>query len=226
MVATPVAKSLSPSQQSAYVDTRARLFRGTIAVAIIYAVVSLLIILFAMFSELGAKVLTAVYPFTLTLVIGMILVILTLVLQVTSWMPEPEPTLVGKDICPDYWTVQPTSDTIVAKLPLTQQPYAKMQCISNSAIYTSTKPIPTEFSPSKAKGSDKANDLILLATEVNTPLTTDTAEKLSCQKIYPQYMAQWDSENWPGSPNAVRCEWAKTCGVPWSGVCPATATIN
>lgn len=47
-----------------------------------------------------------------------------------------------------------------------------------------------------------------------------TSSNIRCDVVYPMYMANKDAKFFPDNPNLLRCEYAKQCKIPWTGVCP------
>lgn len=45
--------------------------------------------------------------------------------------------------------------------------------------------------------------------------------KVQCDMVYPAFLANLDLNKYPDTPNAIRCSYATTCGMPWSSACPA-----
>lgn len=43
---------------------------------------------------------------------------------------------------------------------------------------------------------------------------------IRCDKLFPGYLSQQDKQNYPSSPNLLRCQYAQQCHIPWTGVCP------
>lgn len=50
--------------------------------------------------------------------------------------------------------------------------------------------------------------------------SSGTTKNLRCDKVYPQYMAAQDKQYYEKDPTQLRCEYAKQCNIPWTGVCP------
>ena len=46
---------------------------------------------------------------------------------------------------------------------------------------------------------------------------------LRCDKLYPGYLAKMDVQGFPETPNLLRCKYASTCRIPWTGVCPSNS---
>jgi hypothetical protein len=89
-----------------YTSERYKIYRGTIAVCIIYAAIALILILIGYFTEWGREfILGTILPFIATYIIGTIIVIIILAYSVSEYKPrkiDNRPTF-DNAMCPDYW---------------------------------------------------------------------------------------------------------------------------
>jgi hypothetical protein len=87
-------------------------FKGTIAVCAIYSAFCLLMLLTVMFSEKGSQFMSESFRmFTITFVIGLILVVTLLVIQVVMFKPKVLTTSpYDPAMCPDNWQLQKVTD--------------------------------------------------------------------------------------------------------------------
>jgi hypothetical protein len=89
-----------------YTAERYKIYRGTIAVCTIYAVIALILILIGYFTEWGRQfILGTILPFVVTYIIGTIIVIIILANSVSNYKPhkiDNRPTF-DNAMCPDYW---------------------------------------------------------------------------------------------------------------------------
>lgn len=96
-------------------------FMGTIMICIVYAAISLSILLFSYFTDVGRKLFTdSLKYFIITFVFGTIIIIIIMTLLVIEWKPEKRTDHVkeiqGIMTCPDYWKNEKVStDTINKK---------------------------------------------------------------------------------------------------------------
>ena len=227
--------ALSKQNEQNYLDQRQRSFKATIAVALVYAGIAVLVILATTLSQFGRTVLSGpAFPFVVTFVTCMIVIVLILFIVLISWKKPvaAEGGLVKGDYCPDYWMTYNSQPDAVQAMNTAQQPYGKITCIPNADVFPIITPDPlVEANINRPAtlaplGINPKHDLFYLLDDVNGTVDNPTAigasgAALSCSTIYPDYMAVWDSQNHPENPIAVRCEWAKQCGVPWTSVCPA-----
>ena len=223
--ANKTLQSMTAAQTAKFMDTRANLFKGTIAVATIYATLCLGILLIAIFSPTGRSVLTeSLFPFVVTFVIAMIVAVIFLVLQVMSWVPAAEDVMTNASSCPDYWNVGQTPPTTIQKMSSDKQGYPDLVCTPDATIgaggSSGAVGIGTTTTAT-AGGGTVADDLILMTNSMNGTAGIGT-DAMSCSKIYPHFMALWDAQYHPDAPNSIRCDWAKKCGVQWSQVCPGS----
>lgn len=89
-----------------YTAERYKIYRGTIAVCIIYAVISLILILVGYFTIWGRNfILGTILPFIVTYIIGTIIIIIILANSVSNYKPLKIDNRIGYDseLCPDYW---------------------------------------------------------------------------------------------------------------------------
>lgn len=102
-------------EMKVYNQERMSIYRGTITVCIIYAVIAFVLILLGYFTEWGREfLLGTVLPFVITYIIGTIVVIIILADWVAKYKPRKIDDRIGydSDICPDYWHLTEIDDTI------------------------------------------------------------------------------------------------------------------
>lgn len=93
-------------EMAAYTAQRYKLYSGTIAVCVIYAVIAFILILLAYFTVWGREfLLNTILPFIVTFIIGTIIIIIILAKLVSDYKPTKIDNRLGydNDICPDYW---------------------------------------------------------------------------------------------------------------------------
>jgi hypothetical protein len=236
MVVASVTKEAGSTMTAAelqqFNNTRAKLFKGTIAVACVYAFIALAIILSLIFLPQARAILGgSLYPFTTTVIIGMIVVIIVLVLQVMNWLPTTSGIQYGRSDCPDFWDLEPVEDTSSVYTAATdeQKPYLNYKCKPRNYLKNSNTVPSTTYSATK-DGKDAMNDLAYhtdsTGTGLNHVLGSNTADKISCNLVYPELLAARDASMYPDNPNATRCQWARVCGTPWTSVCPNVPPAN
>lgn len=248
---------LSDADAKAYIAKRAGWFKGSIAVCCIYGAFALALLLISLFSEAGKATLSGyMMPFTVTLIGGMIVIIVLLVIQITTFVPiaTPNNTYDG-DICPDYWTFKTLSKADVDSFGATSANKYLMKgvCVPNKQVYDFDRTLsgnPVSNAETNvynqnisvappgsggrnfhyasggtiAQATDPAKYTLFntFASENLGPngTTAITPGQLSCDWVFPNLLATEDQKNFPSTPNAMRCAYAKACGIPWTGVCP------
>ena len=207
---------------------RASLFKGTIAVIVIYGVFVLLMTVAGFISEKFRKmVFEGGFAFTVTLLSGIILVVILLLVQVlTASGAEDLPREIDNLLCPDYWELKRLTD---AELRLLNDPKArelgKFYCEKPNDSTAALVSIAGEPPASETK------ELKSVASKYNdtTNIGTSFDKKLTCSRLYPDYMAYADKTKFPNEPNKIRCEYLKYCAaaptnsrvISWPGVCPS-----
>lgn len=239
---------LTDAELAAYKMKRAQLFKGTIAVCVVYGVIALSILLFMWFSATGRAALVIDFsPFMVTFVVGMVVVIATLATAVASFKPQVHRSaLYDTPTCPDYWTIRKTPADAKALVNAgTDKHLMQYQCMPSSRVYdlsmgmtaTGMKPydIDTKIPVTNAFGhtwngaaatvplppapADRADRE--LKTAAATMYDADGhSGKLRCDLVYPQLLARDDATKFPEAPNTLRCRYAKTCKIPWTSACP------
>ena len=111
--AQPAQNNFSDAELAAYQIKKGSLFKGTIAVCVIYGVFAVLLLVIAFTDVRGRQMLSEDFlPFTITFVAGMIIVIIMLVIQITTFKPQKFETIMyDRDMCPDYWKAVPATQT-------------------------------------------------------------------------------------------------------------------
>jgi len=205
---------------------RMSLFKGTIAVIVIYGVFVLLMTLAGFISEkFRTMVFEGGFAFTVTLLSGIILVVVLLLVQVLSASAVDDlPREIDNLICPDYWELKRLPDN---EARLIKDPKAK-----ELSKYYCEKPndnqvgdISIASTPTK-----ELEELKSVASHYNNITAgggNNFTNKFTCSRLYPDYMAYVDKTKYPTEPNKVRCEYIKHCAaasnsriISWPGVCP------
>lgn len=208
-------QNLSKVQKEAYEIRRSKIFKGTIAVCVIYAVIATLILLVTLFTNFGKNVLAELlFPFTITIIAGMILIVLILGIAVTKYKP-PEITfdLYNSLSCPDYYKLKKVENSDLSLYPREKQPYINYRCEADTNVYPSTST--TIKSDNSLTGTTAPTQWTNYYNEINKSGVSKTT---GCDTVYPYLLANYSSLN--DVPNALQCEWSRQCNVPWSSVCP------
>lgn len=131
----------SDAELEAYNTERYSMYRGTISVCVIYASIALILILLGYFTQWGHDfILGTILWFTITYIIGTILIIIYLGYLVTDYKPHKTDTRVNysNDICPDYWKLVISNDTEYKDGAITSnvnQNLFKYKCVPDDKIF-------------------------------------------------------------------------------------------
>lgn len=133
--------NLTDAELATYTANKAAWFKGTIAVCVVYGVFAIGLLAIALSDVRGRQFLSEDFlPFTITFVGGMIVVIILLVIQITSFKPKHlETILYDREICPDYWKAIPsTKDDLAATTndgDSSAQQLMKMKCVPDPDVF-------------------------------------------------------------------------------------------
>lgn len=238
---------LSQADINTYNINKQRLFRFTIATCIIYGVIALAVLIITILSDTGNKLFTEeIQPFTLTFTGGMIFVIILLIVQIVTFKPKALTiNTFDKDICPDFWKLVPTdttNDTNYTSANTDAKNFMKYKCVPNNNIlninHQSTNSGPPKNSYGQSFSGGATNNIgngntqvSLNANPDNLALTKLIAANdfaagvgnttLQCNNVYPNYLAYktTSDKDIQNTPNALACEYAKQCGIPWTSQC-------
>lgn len=207
---------MSDDDAKAFITKRASWFKGTIAVCVVYGVLALGMLLLALFSEQGKSALTDyLLTFTVTFILGMIIIIVLLVIQITTFKPFLSGLdTISSDVCPDYWVMKKTPKGDIDSLGLSKSDSFLMnyRCEPNPNIFE-MEPVSgsinvyghTVATESNIKRKFVRNN-VAASTDTNSgdyKLLTNYAKdlgginavaggaqsKLYCDRIYPNFLA-------------------------------------
>ena len=130
----------SDAELVAYQAKKSTWFKGTIAVCVVYGVFAVALLAIAFMDARGRQLLSEDFlPFTITFVAGMIVVIILLVIQITTFKPQKlENLMYDRDMCPDYWKAVPaTKDEVDAGADddTTAQSLKKIKCVPDPDVF-------------------------------------------------------------------------------------------
>lgn len=204
--------SSTSAEDQAFQESKGRLFKGTIAVCAVYGFIAISILISMFFIPTSREVLGgSLYAFSITFVIGALLIIAFLMIQVYMYAPTPKrEDLANLILCPDYWQLEQTPEHVVKKFADADRPFVKYSCVPQASIYGNT----TAAVPS-TPGDSK---VIPVLTAFNEGKTNDV--RMDCNRIYPAFLAMKDKKDYPNKPNTLRCELSSRCpNMPWTNVC-------
>jgi hypothetical protein len=219
MAASSADMELTDKEKKEFEASKGRLFKATIAVNVVYGVIAL-VILFAIFlSQRAREVLTESFaPFTITFVVGMLLIIIWLIVVVKDFAPTKYSTMEQDALlCPDYFVLEKTPANVLSAIPAQYKPLAQYRCVPRSDVFgTTLSTTPPAFASNQT--------LAKVMTPFNAGANRAATTKFSCANVYPAYLHTQDIKN-PNNPNKLRCEFVKgtanTCNMlSWSSICP------
>lgn len=134
--------NLSKAELIQYEIDKRKLFRTTIAIAATYGVIALVLLIIAMMDTNGVSTLSTDFlPFTVTLIGGMLVILVIMVIQVTTFKPVKAKQADAPMVCPDYWLLSETdTKTDVDYLAAPQEAKARMRykCKPDPAVFDPT----------------------------------------------------------------------------------------
>jgi hypothetical protein len=128
---------LTDAELKAYQVNKAKWFKGTIAVCVVYGVLALILLFVAIFDLRGRQLLSDNFmPFTVTFVGGMIVVIILLVIQITTFKPKAfNKSVYDKDVCPDYWKAEAEKNELPATTETSDQYLMRTKCVPDTSVF-------------------------------------------------------------------------------------------
>lgn len=107
--------SLTMEEYNKYNSNKTNYYKGTIAVCVTYSVFALILLLLSIFSEKAKEVIgDTIMPFTITFVIGTIIIVVLLTIQITTFKPYiPDVKLYDRDVCPNHWNLEETPKALL-----------------------------------------------------------------------------------------------------------------
>lgn len=219
-------QTLTDEEKRAFDKQRADFFKGTIAVVVTYGTLIVIMSIIGFVNESARKLLFEDgFAFSVTLITGIILLVILLLIQVFTYNFKKENiNEVSNITCPDYWELKKTPQSQLdlitdAKVKSLSKYYCEQKGANKDPI-----PITTIDSPSKELKALKS-----VADSYNNIINLSTQSKITCDRLYPDYMAYMDKKEFPSEPNKIRCEYIKQCGIGtysnnnkivWTSVCP------
>ena len=194
---------------------RAAYFKTTIAICAIYGVIALFMLLIILFSKPGSDFLTEdARPFSVTFIGGLIIIVALLIVKIVTFKPSVlEKNPYDVNMCPDYWKMVPNP---VASNMGGDKYTMQYMCVPDTTKINYVNNI-------QNYANTNSNNLFGPGS-LGYRQSTANACNLNCSNVYPLYLAdasQLDTVNNPSKyPNLYQCEYAKSCGIPWSSMCP------
>lgn len=204
---------------------KSRMFKGTIAVSVVYGVIALLFVVLMFASERVKQVLGLdLFAFSITFIAGMLVIITMLVIQIVSFKKDKPSLPMDLYQCPDYWELVETPESVLNQLSEEDRAYAQYRCRPRGDVFSAK--VKTTSSPTVAGGQPK--ELSDAWATFNAKLPGDADAQISCSQVYPGWMAYEDRRVSPKNPSKMRCQYASYCGNTgaWTEVCGAAGTTS
>jgi len=230
--------AMTKEEQKVFDKARASSFRGSIAVMVIYGVFILVLGMVGVLSPTGRTfIFEENFAFTVTFIGGTLLVIILLLVQLLTYK-TPKRSVVETDslACPDFWELKKTDPAYLTENKINRdvQPWAKYYCAPKAGLVgigtTHLVGIGTDttLDSNYTDMVVKFNNAGGLSTGA---LITEVNARMTCNRIYPEYMNYMDNKAYPDEPNTLRCKFIEQCNgaanvgkgakISWLSVCPA-----
>lgn len=204
-----------------YEVNRSRMFKGTIAVSVVYGVIALLFVVLMFVSQKVKEVLGVdLFAFSVTFIAGVLVIVGLLVVQILTFKKDKPTVPLDLYQCPDYWEMTETPEAVLNKLPEADRAYAQYRCTPKPSVFSAK--VATVATPTDADNKKELKDAWMA---FNNKLPTNPNDQMSCQQIYPGWMAFEDRRVSPKNPTKMRCQYASFCGNTgaWTEVCGGVA---
>ena len=210
-------QELTAEEKRQFDMKRTSLFKGTIAVIVIYGALLLLLSLVGVFFETARQMIFSDgFIFTVTLMAGIVLVIIMLMIQVFTYKEAPKEVVAGENlVCPEYWELRKTP-----LLDMNRITDVKAKALSTYHCINPATPIFNSTTIKTAGATTEVTTLNSVAAKYNN------SQKLTCNRLYPEYMAFMDKQTFPEAPTTLRKEYLKQCATTSQGTTPSTITID
>lgn len=205
---------------------RTKYFKGTIVVIVIYGVIILGISIAGMLSSTMKELLfVSGFPFTVTFISGVILIMIVLLTQLFTYKPAPMPEKhIGDNMsCPDYWVLKKTPKEDLAKItPSRVRKLSKYYC--QNPEESENIELPGSITTATSASDRKLIALKNISAKYNTTSISEDYH-MKCNRLYPDYMASVDKRSFPLDPTSMRCEYVSQCNtgnnpkIAWTNVC-------
>lgn len=192
------------------------LFKGTILVSFIYAIISVVLLVTIYFTKIGAEFTQETnFPFAITFTIGMLVIIGILIYKVSTFKEDQTfVKLYDEMTCPEFWTLEKTNSATLDDFSNETKGYMRYKCVKPTDA-----PANTNVTIDTSSGISNAEKQLAAAERIMHN-ETGTTVTVNCDELYPKYMSSVDVRENPGPQNSMRCAYVNKCGLTWSSVCP------
>jgi len=230
MAAASADMALTEKEEAEFRVQKARLFKATIAVNVVYGVIALGLLLAIFFSEGARDVFVSRFaPFTITFLVGMLLVIIWLIIVVRTFKPHKNATVKYDPYgCPDYFELERTPEAVLKKFDESIRADMTYRCKPRVGVFGDS--LGTEAAPIIPTAGEWVATKPLfdnVIKPVNTTTGIAEPDKMSCTTIYPGLLNRRDIMDNKEQPNKYRCHYIAANGcnnLSWTSVCPYPAT--
>jgi hypothetical protein len=194
------------------------LFKGTVLVSFVYAIISVVLLVTIYFTKIGAEFTQETnFPFAITFTIGMLVIIGILIYKVSTFKEDEQNVVKLYDdmTCPEFWTLAKTDSATLDDFSNETKGYMRYKCVKPTDAPANTN-IKIDTAASGISDADKQ----LAAAERIMHNETGNEVNVNCGELYPKYMSSVDVRENPGPQNSMRCAYVNRCGLTWSSVCP------
>ena len=205
---------------------RKKYFKGTIVVIVIYGIFILGMSILGIVSPLMRELFfVSGFPFTVTFISGVILIIIVLLVQLYTYKPAAMPEKYSGDnmSCPDYWVLKKTNKDELAKI---KDP--KVRQLSKYYCENPEDPRGYEIVGIGSSSPPELKKLNQVVSNYNIE-TISANYHMKCNRLYPDYMSSVDKRTFPLNPTSMRCAYVTQCGptgnstnptnIAWTNVC-------
>jgi hypothetical protein len=193
--------SLNDEQKQEYLSERLKKFKLTFIVCIVYGIIAIILLLLAVFTSWGNRVLySEMFAFIITFIIGTIIIIFVLANEIYSFKPTKSINSVGYDsqVCPDYWKLEyvkdvnpKDSDNHSYFLDVKNLNQFKYKCILDNSILNAEKFKESDLAKAEAqrKNYKIVQDEITKAKKLYVPLVDKSQIGMNSDEDYEKFKA-------------------------------------
>jgi len=126
---------------------------------------------------------------------------------------------------PDETVYNKTAQTFGSTAPIASATTTNIY--GQTVVYdASIKPLSPKISIAFSASNGPAFNRYLIASDSNAngkgyaKTMFGDSNNMVCDKVFPNFLAAKDLNDFPEHPNQLRCAYAQKCGIPWTSICP------
>jgi hypothetical protein len=187
-----ILKTLPEDEKNLYMAERLKIFKLTIFICVVYALIAAIMLLLAYITEWGKKYLYGeMLPFIITYVIGTIIIIIFLSNEVYNYKPVRTNNSLAYDVgmCPDYWKLENVDLNGEPMKDISGEPYLPTNVNQGAFKYKCTMDN-NIFDKDKIQLQNNAGDLEMKLTNdknIYTLLKNNTSKVISSKELETAY---------------------------------------